>query len=98
MEFMLSAEDKCRKGKGRYMWSLKLVSAAHEVRYWKTRKSDALNSRELSNTLLWLGDKLAIYFCPMTVDKLSTTLTQARKQLNRHNKTLHNQAMTTLTK
>eukprot|EP00957_Ditylum_brightwellii_P140446 10700763-Ditylum_brightwellii.AAC.1 len=81
MEFILSVEDKCRKGKRRYMWSLKLVSVVCEVCYWKTRKSDALNSRELSNTLLWLGDELAIRFCPITLDKLSAKLTQARKQI-----------------
>eukprot|EP00957_Ditylum_brightwellii_P089548 6819353-Ditylum_brightwellii.AAC.1 len=98
MEFMLSEEDKCRKGKHRYMWSLKLVSAAREVRYWKTRKSDALNSRESFNTLLRLDDELAICFFPMTVDKLSAKLTQARKQLKQAQQTLHNYTMTTLRK
>eukprot|EP00957_Ditylum_brightwellii_P207146 15351687-Ditylum_brightwellii.AAC.1 len=78
---MLSAEDKCRKGKHKYMWSLKLLSAARELRYWKTMKSDTLNSREMSDTILWLGNELDICFCSMSVDKLSAKLTQARKQL-----------------
>eukprot|EP00957_Ditylum_brightwellii_P052029 3946630-Ditylum_brightwellii.AAC.1 len=55
---MLSTEKNCRRAKTRHVWLLKLVEAAHAVRYWRTCQSNKMNNREPSAHLCALGQAL----------------------------------------
>eukprot|EP00957_Ditylum_brightwellii_P128235 9779966-Ditylum_brightwellii.AAC.2 len=78
---MLSAEKRCRKGKAGYALSLKLVTAARKVHYWKTRKSDLLNKRDHDHYLIQLGIDLGIQYQDLTVAVICSNLTKSRSLL-----------------
>eukprot|EP00957_Ditylum_brightwellii_P097423 7420146-Ditylum_brightwellii.AAC.2 len=61
-----------------YAWSLKQVTAARKVRYWKTRKSDILNKRDHDYHLIQLGINLGIQYQDLTVGMICSNLTKAR--------------------
>eukprot|EP00957_Ditylum_brightwellii_P159436 12136946-Ditylum_brightwellii.AAC.2 len=71
-----------------YVWSLKLVTAARSVRYWKTRKSDILNQRDPDHQVIQLGTDLGIQYQDLTANKICSNLTKARAAL----KTMQRQA------
>eukprot|EP00957_Ditylum_brightwellii_P127734 9741257-Ditylum_brightwellii.AAC.1 len=69
---MLSVEKHCRKGKTGYVWSLKLVTAARKVCYWKIRKSDFLNKRDHNYHLTQIGINIIIQYQYLTVGMFKT--------------------------
>eukprot|EP00957_Ditylum_brightwellii_P183651 13988733-Ditylum_brightwellii.AAC.1 len=77
----MSAKKCCYKGKTGYVCSLKLVAAARKVHYWKTRKSDILNKRDHENHLIQLGIDIGTKYQDLTVGKICSNLTKARKLL-----------------
>jgi hypothetical protein len=81
-EMMLSAERNCRTPTTGKAWSIKLVQAARQVRYWKTRQSDKLNDRNPSPYLLQLGTDLNIAHDKLSLPSISKRLTKARKNLS----------------
>eukprot|EP00957_Ditylum_brightwellii_P149911 11417052-Ditylum_brightwellii.AAC.1 len=80
-EFMLSAEKRCRKGEIGNVWSIKLVTAARLVRYWKMRRLNQLNNCPADAYLTKLGIDLGIQLCPLTTAAISSQLTKARNSL-----------------
>eukprot|EP00957_Ditylum_brightwellii_P093565 7124817-Ditylum_brightwellii.AAC.1 len=79
---MLEAEKKCRTPKKTgHMWSIKLVTAAREARYWKTHKSDLYNKKDPSTHILQLGKDLDIPFKLLPESIIMSKLTAARKEL-----------------
>eukprot|EP00957_Ditylum_brightwellii_P201905 15327740-Ditylum_brightwellii.AAC.1 len=78
---MLSAEKQCKKGKTGHIWSIKLVTAARLVRYWKMCRSYQLNNRPADAYLTKLGINLGIQHCPLTTAAISSQLTKARSSL-----------------
>ena len=50
-EIMKSAEEKCAKPSGTFLWSTKLKAAELVVRYWKARKSQLKSRKPLELTL-----------------------------------------------
>eukprot|EP00957_Ditylum_brightwellii_P099205 7556006-Ditylum_brightwellii.AAC.1 len=83
-EIMLGAEKKCRTPKKTgHVWSIKLVTAAREVRYWKTHKSDLYDKRNPSVHLLKLGKDLDVPFKLLPENIIVSKLTAARKELRK---------------
>eukprot|EP00957_Ditylum_brightwellii_P212126 15366999-Ditylum_brightwellii.AAC.1 len=82
-EIMLSAERTCQTSKTGKAWSLKLVQAVRQVRYWKTRKSDLLNNQEPLQIQLQLGVDLNIDYVNLSAEVLMFNIAKARKKLHR---------------
>eukprot|EP00957_Ditylum_brightwellii_P178009 13559151-Ditylum_brightwellii.AAC.1 len=80
-EAMLATEKECCKSKYRYAWSLKLVQAGKQVRYWKTCKSSLNNKIEVDH-MFHLAKHLEITDDPsLTRTEVDERLTNARKEL-----------------
>eukprot|EP00957_Ditylum_brightwellii_P212341 15367193-Ditylum_brightwellii.AAC.5 len=80
-EMMLQAKRKCRTCKTGKPWSIKLVRATRQVKYWKTRKSDCLNNCHPSPSLLQLGFDLNITYDQLPSEAIMANLTKAHKNL-----------------
>eukprot|EP00957_Ditylum_brightwellii_P055070 4174106-Ditylum_brightwellii.AAC.1 len=75
---MLSAENCCWKGKTGHVWSLKLVTAAQLVWYWKMQRSNQLNNCATDDYLIQLSIDLGIQLCQLTTAVISPQVTQAQ--------------------
>eukprot|EP00957_Ditylum_brightwellii_P084251 6406024-Ditylum_brightwellii.AAC.1 len=78
---MFSVEKKCSHQAQGYTWSVKLVTAARSVHYWKEHWSNYLNGSKDSKSLQELGTTLNVQYVQVTLSEINKRPHSARKAL-----------------